>query len=238
MREQPPFLISRLDVVGLASTVISYSIPHLTVRAPQTLRNSKPAFSIGNAQLSVEHFAQHLLEQNGFKVFKGDDAHLFFSILSVNFKNSFFMEVCRNWVGPNLDSHLSTLEAAVSECLAGSRITEDMIAQAESILMKYYSSYPPKTAIHRALATELRGLDQHVLLNVLRFYRKAQYTTKGAPDLFVVRPPLFCFVEVKSITDSLRPEQYDFIEGFLEMVGDYILVLRILPELKPQSRTT
>ena len=225
-------MMDKLDVSGVASSVMSYSIPHVTVRAPQTVRNRKPAFSIGDTLLRVEDFAQHLLENNGFKVFKGDDAHLFFSILSVNFKNSFFMDVCRNWVGPDLDKHLATLDAAVSRCLAASCMSEDLIGQAESILMMYYSSYPPKTATHSALATELRELDRDVLLNVIRFYRKAEYTTKGAPDLFAVRDSSLCFVEVKSKTDSLSAEQYDFFEGFLEMVGNYVLVLRVLPQIR------
>ena len=72
--------------------------------------------------------------------------------------------------------------------------------------------------------------ERQILLKILHFYRELGYTTKGAPDLFLVRNGSFWFAEVKTINDWLSPEQYRFVEGFLKTVGDNITVLRVLPE--------
>lgn len=224
-------MMNDLDSGSLAPGVLRYVIPHIVIRAPQTVKNKKPAFSLRGNLLRVEDFAQQLLEDNGYTVFKGDDAHLFFSILSFNFKNSFFLDVCKNLVGQDADKHLATLDVAVSKCIAESCITEELISQAELVLMMYYSSYPPKKEIHSALSEQVRRLDQDIVLSLVRFYRQVEYTTKGAPDLFAVRNSSFYFVEVKSQTDSLSAAQYDFFEGFLNMVGENILVLRVLPQV-------
>lgn len=222
-------ILDDLDVRGLGTEVMRYSIPHIVIRVPKTFKNKKPAFLVRGNLLKVEEFVQQLLEDNGYTVFKGDDAHLFFSILSFNFKDSFFLDVCKNWVGRDADKHLATLDAALSKCLRESRMSGELIRQAELVLMSYYSSYPPKQEIHRALSREIKSLDQDSVLNIVRFYRQMQYTTKGAPDLFVIRNSWFHFIEVKSETDSLSVAQYDFFEGFLNLVGENILVFRVLP---------
>ncbi len=223
-------MINGPDIKNLTTEIVRYAIPHIVIRAEQTIKNKKPLFLLRGNLLGVEEFAQQMLEYNGYTVFKGDDVHLFFSILSFNFKNSFFLDVCKNWMGQDADKHLAALETAVSKCIAESHIADELFNIAESVLKMYYSSYPPKKEIHSALRQQLRTLDKDVVLSLIRFYRQVGYKTKGVPDLFVIRSSSFYFIEVKSQTDSLSAEQYDFFEGFLNMVGKNILVLRVLPQ--------
>lgn len=222
-------MLDELETVGLTSSIQRYAISHIAMKVHQIVRNKRPFFLLEGEPLKVEDFAQRLFQRAAYRVFKGDDAHLFFSILSFNFKDSFFYEVCKNWVGHDAEKHLSTLEAVVSKCLDQCNVTEELIKETEVILNKYYMPYPPKQAIHSAIAELVRTFNPVLLLKLLRFYRVMGYTTKGAPDLLIVRNSGFWFVEVKSQNDSLSPDQYEFFEGFLKMVGENILVLRLLP---------
>ncbi len=222
-------MLDKLETVGLISGVRRYAISHIAIKSRQVVRDKRPFFLLEGELLKVEDFSQRLFERDGYRVFSGDDAHLFFSILSFNFRDSFFYEVCKNWVGHDAEIHLGALETAVSKCLDQCHVTEELIREAGVILNKYYAAYPPKQAVHLAIGELTRTFNPELLLNLLRFYRATGYTTKGAPDLFIIRDSDFWFVEVKSQNDSLSPEQYDFFEGFIKMVGENILVLRLLP---------
>jgi hypothetical protein len=209
---------------------ISFAIPHMVVRARPQARGKRSLYPLAGDLVRVEHYAAHLLEEAGFRVFKGDDAHLFFSILSCNFKDSFFREVYGNWAGPGAEERVAQLDAAVSRVLARDVFEAALIDEAEAMLSAYYASYPPKRNVHTAIASYTRTFDHDMLLRLVRFYRGAGYTTKGAPDLFTVAGSSFLFVEVKSHTDSLSAAQYEFFQGYLTSVGDNILVMRVVPE--------
>jgi hypothetical protein len=215
--------------IGIAGAV-QYAIPHIVARAHVQQKGKKPLYPLEGKLVRVEEYASYLLQQAGWTVYKGDDAHLFFSVFSCNFKDSFFREVCRNWVGPTAEDRIARLDAAVSQSIANHALDPHLIEEAEEMLLNYYSTYPPKRAVHTAIAQHIRSFDHGLLLKLLRFYRTAGYKTKGAPDLFLASNGSFCFVEVKSHTDSLSSEQYDFFEGYLTSVSDNILVLRVMPE--------
>lgn len=219
-----------LPKVGGIPGGLEYAIPHVLVRAEVRQEGNRTLYAVAGRLVRVEQYAGHLLQQAGWSVYKGDDAHLFFSVLSCNFKDSFFREVCQNWVGPTAEDRIARLDAAVSKSIAEGALAPDLINEAEQVLLRYYSGYPPKRSVHAALAKHARSFEEGLLLKVLRFYPAAGYTTKGAPDLFAARDGSFRLVEVKSHTDSLSSAQYDFFEGYLTCVSDNILVLRVVPE--------
>ncbi len=209
---------------------VQYAIPYIVIRARVKQNDKKILYPLAGKLVRVEEYASHLLQHVGWSIYKGDDAHLFFSVLSCNFKDSFFRDVCRNWVGPSAEKRIVELDAAVTKSINDGVLAPQLIDKAEQMLQKYYSSYPPKQIIHKNIAKHTRFVDQGLLLKLLRFYRNVGYTTKGAPDLFAANNGSFCFVEVKSHTDSLSPAQCDFFEGYLTSVSENIFVLRIVPE--------
>lgn len=213
MTPSKPILVG-LEVVG------QYAVPHVVIRLPR----GEPAGT------RVENLAQSALEKSDYRVFAGGDANLFFSMLSINFRESHFFEVCKTHVGEAADQLLRQLEERVSRCLAASDLSDEWIDSAATILERYYSIYPSKAAVHLEIANAVRQLDRSAILRVVRFYRDLGYKTKGAPDLFLVRGSSFWFAEVKSAGDSLSRAQYEFFEGFLRIVGENILVLRVLWE--------
>lgn len=220
---------SHIGAAEIADAV-QYAIPHIVIRARIQQNDKKILYPLAGKLVRVEEYARYLLQHAGWFIYKGDDAHLFFSVLSCNFKDSFFRDVCRNWVGPSAEKQIERLDAAASKSISEGILDPQLIDEAEQILLKYYSSYPPKRTIHKNLAQHTRSIEHSLLLKLLSFYRNAGYTTKGAPDLFATNNGSFRFVEVKSHTDSLSSAQYDFFEGYLTSVSNNIFVLRIVPE--------
>jgi hypothetical protein len=208
---------------------VGFAIPHMVVRAQVRAEGNRTLYPVGGDVVRVEEYAAHLLRNAGFSVYKGDDAHLFFSVLSCNFKDSFFREVCRNIVGDRAEERIARLDGAVSQAISNGVFDEGMIDEAEGLLLRYYESYQPERDVHVALANHMRAFDRGILLRLAKFYRRTGYTTKGAPDLFAVSGEFFVFVEVKSHTDSLSAAQYDFLQGYVTSVGNNILVLRVVP---------
>jgi hypothetical protein len=222
----------KIEEVPFISGIQHYFIPHISLRAHQVTRRTKPLFLVDNEEVKVEELARRFFETNGYTVFKGDDVHLYFSVLSYNFKDSFFYDVYHNWVGENAYAILTTLEALVLDCVSQSRVNRELIVHASHAIAAYYSSYDEKKVTYSLLTDSLEQLDQEDVLAVIKFYRSAGYTTKGSPDLFIAKDNRFAFVEVKSLNDSLSPYQYDFIEGYLANVGDNIYVCRVLPTVE------
>lgn len=66
--------------------------------------------------------------------------------------------------------------------------------------------------------------------HLLRAYYEADMHT-GVPDLFVFSPEqkTWSFVEVKSASDSLRPQQHTWSEYMYDRIGGHMVVLRVLP---------
>ncbi len=222
-------LLDDLKRTRFTSDIQHYAIPHVSLKASQSNKKKQPLFLVDDEPVKVEELAQRFFEKNSYQVHKGDDAHLFFSVLSSNFRESFFYAVCKNYVGQGANKLLDELEALVVTCLDRSEVSEELIEHAQLILTRYYSAYRPKRGVHSALARLSKRFDPGILLRLLKFYRALAYTTKGAPDLFIARGPDFAFVEVKSLNDSLSPDQYAFLERYLSTVGDNIYVLRVLP---------
>lgn len=210
--------------------IVSYAIPHLVVRVPTRPDEQRRLYEVEGRAVRVEQYASHILTNAGWTVVKGDDAHLFFSILSCNFRDSFFREVCGNWVGADAEERIAELNDTVLVSLESGRLHTHLVDQAEAMLLQYYASYSPKQVIHSAIAEQIRSIDQKLLLRVIAFYRRMGYRTKGAPDLFAANRGAFWFIEVKSLRDSLSAAQYEFFEGYLTSVGQNILILRVVPE--------
>ncbi len=179
--------------------------------------------------MTVESYAKEVFKKEGYNVFKGSDVNLFFSVLSYNFEDSFFFQVSKNYLGNGAEYQLAQLDAAVQESLRQSLVSSRLLDLAEAFFMRYYSTYEPKRRIHRDLTQELRQANAGILINIVRVYRSMGYTIKGVPDLFLIRNGEFKFVEVKSEKDALRPEQYEYFERFIRVVGPNVELLRILP---------
>lgn len=210
------------------SGTTQYEISHILMRTETRQEGRRTLYPVEGRLVRVEEYASHLLATAGWSVFKGDDAHFFFSILSCNFKESPFRDTLRSWAGGCAEERISRLDVAVNRSISSGTVLPGLIDEAEGMLRMYYASYPPKQAVYTAIAEQARCMDKSLLLRLIKFYRRIGYTVKGAPDLFAAADGAFWFVEVKSYTDSLRPEQYDFFEGYLTSVGKNILVLRVV----------
>lgn len=216
---------------------VRYSIPHIVFRSEVCQNDSRrPLYLVEGKSLRVEEYASHMLTNAGWSVFKGDDAHLFFSVLSCNFKDSFFREVCGNWIGASAEERIVQINTAVKDSLASGKLQAGLIEEAEDMLLKYYASYPPKQVIYNVLSKHVRSMDHCLLLRLIAFYRRSGYKTKGAPDLFAVSGGSYWFIEVKSESDSLSAAQYEFFEGYLTSVGQNILVLRVISDVSASCK--
>jgi hypothetical protein len=83
--------------------------------------------------------------------------------------------------------------------------------------------------LYKKITDALKKLDRKVILKLFDFYRKGSVRVKGVPDIFIAKDDSFYFVEVKSVNDSLRVEQYEFFENYLKHVAENIFILRVLP---------
>ena len=212
------------------TAAIPYAIPHIVLRAPSQQGRDRPLYLANDTFVRVEQFASRVLASAGWSVVKGDDAHLFFSVLSCNFKDSFFRQVCRNWVGASAEERIARIDAMVATSLDAGKPHERLVEETEDLLLNYYATYPPKRVVHSAMARHVRNMDESLLLRLIAFYRSSGYTTAGAPDLFAASGSSFWFVEVKSLNDSLSAIQYEYFEGYLTSVAQNIVVMRVIPE--------
>jgi hypothetical protein len=208
--------------------VFEYALRHITLQVPAADRTNRPRFVFGGRDLVVEKIAIEYFRGEGWWVIKGDDAHLFFSFLSANFKNSFFYDVCAGYVGEQMSELFQSLRKKTDAAIKSGMIEDGHLEQAADFICHYYKS-PSDHSRFRKLAKLLSSVGQQKLIGLLRMYGQVGYTTKGSPDLFMAKPGSFQFVEVKSPSDALRSEQYDFIERFLMLVSEDMLIFRVLP---------
>jgi hypothetical protein len=208
--------------------VFEYALRHITLQVPAADRTNRPRFVFGDRELVVEKIAAEYFRGEGWWVIKGDDAHLFFSFFSANFKNSFFYDVCAGYVGEQMSEFFQSLRKKTDAAIKSGIIENDHLEQAADFICHYYKS-PSDHSRFRKLAKLLSSIGQQKLIGLLRMYSQIGYTTKGSPDLFMAKPGLLRFVEVKSPSDALRAEQYDFIERFLMLVSEDMLIFRVLP---------
>lgn len=210
-------MIDDIKNTSLSSNIKKYFIPHISVYIKPTA-NKK--------HVNIEILAKRFFEDNSYLVFLGSDIHLYFSILSYNFKNSFFYDVCKNHLGENSSKYLEKLEKIVNKCINKCKISNNLYKQTNLIIQKYYSKYELKRNLYNDFGKLVVKFDSDLLFKLMMFYKKIGYTTKGIPDLFIVKNNKFAFVEVKSVNDSLSPEQYFFFEEYLETVSDNIYLVR------------
>lgn len=224
------FVAASADACGIAEA-LPYTIPHVVVRGIVRQTGKRIEYTAREGRpLTVEEYGSYLLRKAGWSVYKGDDAHFFFSIFSCNFKDSFFYEVCRNYVGPSFKKRITRLDEAALQTITNNALDPQLLQEAKDLILHYYSEYSPRASVLTDIAEHIPSFEESLIIRLMKFYRKAGYKTKGAPDLFVVNGSAFRFIEMKSHTDSLSSAQYDFFENYLATVGNNILVLRVLPE--------
>lgn len=221
-------MINELILPKNLSESICYSIQHVVVKANPQFQEKKLFFYVNGKLKKVEDYAKNLFKVAGWDVYKGDDVHLFLSVLSCNFQNSFFNDVIKNYVGKNAEKYINELELIIQDSFNDGIIQPDLVEKASLILQKYYNTYTPKKKIMISIADCIKNIDQNILFKLLKLYREDGYSTKGAPDLFIYSNNIFYFVEVKSQTDSLSQFQYHYFEKYLTLVSDNIFVLRIV----------
>jgi hypothetical protein len=204
----------------------SYSIPYLTLRFP--LEESSHKFIIGNKSLEAKATAKEYLRGKGWWVTAGDDGILFFSVLSANFRQSYFAEVCKNYIGPNATELLNNLDLMCVSSLSSGHVSTDHLQAAADFLCRYYSGVNDQRNM-RKIADFCATLPTDQVLGLIKMHRSLRYFTRGIPTLFAARSKAFLFVEVKTETGTLRSEQYIFIEALAREVKNGLLVLRILP---------
>jgi tetratricopeptide (TPR) repeat protein len=234
-------MIDELKIPAFLQGQRPYAIPHLTLWAESVSGPSRPMFRTDNGSVTVEEVARRLFLYNGFEVFHGTDAHFFLSLMASNFHDSFLVQVLQNYLGNSAQELLTPLEPLATASLAQGAFVPGHLEAAARVLHRYYLNYEPKQRLYQQLFPSLQLLDGPSLYRLFVFHRALGYRTKGIPDLFLTCGSWFGWVEVKSIGDTLRVEQYDFIERYLATVGPTIYVLRILPKpmqpsLTPPSR--
>ena len=156
--------------------------------------------------------------------------HLFISFISLNFLDTFFLQVFHNYVGTTAQFYIDRLASFCDSLETTNKISDDHILAGEAAILAYYSSYLRKKQVYENLSRHIMRIDRDFLYCLIKMYRKMGYTTKGAPDLVAFDKTNPWFIEVKSQTDSLSSEQYKYFEDFLTSVSKNILVLRVLPE--------
>ncbi len=204
-----------------------YSLPHVTILLPAAPRTRRQRFLVAGKELVVEAAAKEYLRAAGWWVVPGQEASLFLAVLACNFQDSFFGSVVSNYVGADASALIDQLAHLAERALAESSVHPEHLSAAADLLCRYYASDGDHRRFRR-LAAEIGLLPQSEQIGLLRAYRHIGYFTKGIPDLFAVKAGQFRFVEVKSVGDALRSEQYFFAEVLLKEVGHGFQVVRIL----------
>ena len=95
----------------------------------------------------------------------------------------------------------------------------------------YYAAAEVKKAACRAFCSFLEARPR-LAARWIRWYAAQSYDPRGGPDLFAIHDGTghWCWVEVKSLRDSLSPVQWAWIEGFISQVNPSVALLRLVPE--------
>ena len=221
-----------------------YDIPHFSIWISDSY-DGKDGLESRESRLyegqsaDVETVASDFWESQSFSTVRGEDAYLFFRMLSYDYPEWKYGTI-EGWVGENAESMLSDLKSLVRDAVEARKPSDELIEQAGHILQEYYSKERGKKRTHGNLSERMKHFDKRKVFDVMRFCKSKTLDHKrgkGAPDLFVYDDSDFAFVEVKSMNDSLSRSQYEFFRNYLETVGRSVWVMRVLPdELLGESR--
>lgn len=206
---------------------LNYSIRHTSLRLELVKGSGRPKFIYAGKPLLVEAAAKEYLRDQNWWVVRGEEASLFLSVLSANITDSFFAEVCRNYIGNKAKALIKNIENLCQQSLSRGILSQEHISSATDFLCKYYSSLEDHERIEH-IARKVASLSANNQLILVKAYRAIGYFTKGIPDLFAVKNGEFMFAEVKSEGDALRPEQYTFAETILPEAPEGFHVIRVL----------
>lgn len=232
-------MIDETDTSGLdfVSESRKYDIPHFSIWISDSyddkdgLERREDRLYEGQS-VDVEKAASDFWERQSFSTVRGDDAYLFFRMLSYDYPEWKYGTL-EGWVGENAESMLSELKSLVQKAVEAKKASDELIEQAGHILQEYYSKERGKRRTHRNLSERMKDFDKGKVFDVMRFCKSDTLDHKrgkGAPDLFVYNDSDFAFVEVKSMNDSLSRSQYEFFRNYLETVGRSVWIMRVLPD--------
>lgn len=211
----------------MESISTQYTIPHTTIRLAMVRERNRPRFMVDGEKLGVEAAAKEYLRSKGWWVVEGSKISLFLSMLSANFGDSFFAQVCRNWIGEDADRLIADLRRHCEATISTGRISDQHMQTAITFMRRYDGSESghKKASLWASRLQSLPAPQQMVLIEV---YKAIGYFTKGIPDLFATKDNKFVYYEVKSEGDALRAEQYVFAEALLPRLPGSFQVLRVL----------
>ena len=155
---------------SIARVRCTYSVPHLVITATPAETLDRPKFQAQGKSVPVERLVNEFFRDQGYKVVKGDEAALFLHVLSANFRNSFFMEVCRNHIGSDADPLSKELDALAEKSINARVITKPQIERASNFLCRYYSGKRQQN-LYTSLS-QFFGLQPHQLMvSLIRLFR-------------------------------------------------------------------
>ena len=218
-----------LKITPYVSEIGKFELPIIHIEADTQKKGGKTYYLIDENAHSVENYVKHFLKDNGYHVFTGEIANFYFSMLSYNFKDSFFHKV---YSGSADIVGLKKQETYIESSLQTNKINSDFLSNTRYLVNEYYSS-TPKIRVFQKFFPLIEQINPQLLLKMIIFYQFIGYSTKGIPDLFIIHDDDIAFVEVKSLNDTLTKEQFAFIQFFNEMVSNNCYLIKVLPK---QSR--
>lgn len=193
---------------------------------------------IDDEELGVEAAVERLLELSDYKVLTGDQVHLAGHVLTGKFMAPKDCMTFKNWARSYgfkedyLDSILAESGALLQAYIKGD---DSCAPKLLANLVERWDAYNKPVERRKG---EIRTLADFWLANRKLFrkwidwYSKLSYDPAGAPDLFSWDPGTnnWCWVEVKSLGDSLHANQWKWIIKFTKSVAPNVDIVNVLPE--------
>ena len=188
---------------------------------------------VDGKHVGVEAAVADILSKAGYKVFRGDNVHIASFALA---------RKCLTYVDEY--SCFSDEEKAVAKRLIkqSNTLLKDFLAGRAEKLSPLLGNMKERWKLG-SVGTQIkdRGFidtfiqflssNPEVAETWIKCYNGLPYDPRGAPDLFAwsENTNRWFWIEVKSFNDSLRPEQWAWIEHFQGFVGQNVTLVRIIP---------
>jgi len=209
---------------------------HLPLR---TISNNKKVKVIfGDDELNIEPAIARILKESGCDVLNGDQVHLAGHVLTDKFMAVDDCVTFKNWARHYgyTDQHLDDV------LMKAHRLFILYLASKEEVMPELIASVVERWDIYNnpveSRREEIRILADFWLKNPdifkrwVLWYKSRTYDPGGAPDLFAWDRAKneWAWFEVKSIGDSIRGNQWEWIWGFCENVAQDVGIVRVLPK--------
>lgn len=211
-----------------------FSIKVITLRMNYVIGTaSKVQLCLFGKRMGVEAAVAEILSEAEYKVLRGDNVHIASFVLARKYMTYLAEYDCfTDAEKANAKRLISQSSSLLKDFLAGkSEKLAPLLANMEARWELRPSGAQTDTDHFMSSFVQFLSSNPTVAETWIRCYNGLPYDPRGVPDLFAwsTTTNRWFWIEVKSFNDSLRPEQWAWIEHFQSFVGQNVSIVRIIP---------